>query len=83
MQYIFLKSIVDSTLANFVCPQCQNKTTEQALFLAGITSQGVDINIQCHICSLQTHLHAEINTIAHEMMQSEHGKNFIREFLEK
>jgi hypothetical protein len=83
MQYIFLRGIIENTLINFVCPQCQNKSDEQNLFLTGITSQGVDINIHCPSCHANTLLHAEINTMTNELMSSEHGKEFIKEFLEK
>ena len=83
MQYIFLRGIIDSTLSNFVCPQCQNKPDEQSLFLTGMTSQGVDINIHCPTCHANTLLHAEINTMANDLINSEQWKDFIKEFLEK
>lgn len=83
MQYIFLRGIIESTLTNFVCPHCQSKAVEQNLSLTGMTSQGVDINIHCPGCQSHTLLHAEINAVAGEMMASDHGKQFLKEFIEK
>lgn len=83
MQYTFLRGVIESTLSNFVCPHCQSKADEQWIFLTWMTSQWVDINIHCASCHTNTLLHAEVNMIANEMMNSEHGKNFIKEFLQK
>lgn len=81
MHYIFLKNILQTILENFSCPQCQSKTTEQAMLVTGISSHAVDVHINCHICSMHSHLCAEVNSIATQMLDNEHGKKFFEEFI--
>jgi hypothetical protein len=81
MHYIFLKNILETVMTTFACPKCQSKPTEQSVQVTGISSHGVDIHIQCHVCSTHSQLNAEINTIASQMLQSENGKKFLEEFM--
>lgn len=81
MNYIFLKNIIETILQNFTCPECHSKTNEQTLQITRITPQGIDIHIQCHICQSKSALHAEVNTMAHEMLQNEHGRKFFEDFI--
>lgn len=81
MQYIFLRNILETVLANYVCPQCQGKTNEQSLQVTGISSNGVDIHIQCHVCGHHAQLGAEINTLAAQMLENENGRKYFEEFL--
>lgn len=83
MQYIFLRGIIDSTLANFHCPHCQSKALEQNIQITALTAQTIDISIICPQCHANTLLHAEINPMAWELMNHEHGQKFIQDFLAK
>lgn len=83
MNYIFLKNIIETILQNFTCTECHSKTNEQTLQVTGITSQWIDIHIQCHICQSKSALHAEVNTMAHEMLQNEHGRKFFEDFIKQ
>jgi hypothetical protein len=81
MQYIFLKNILETVLANYVCHNCQNKTNEQYIQVTGISSGGVDLHIHCHVCGNHAQLGAEVNTLAVQMLESENGRKYFQEFL--
>lgn len=81
MLYIFLKNIIESVIEHYTCPQCHGKTSEQDIHIAGITSQGVDLHIQCHACNINSLLHAEVNTLASQLLQNEHGRKFFEDFI--
>ena len=81
MPYIFLKNIIESVIANFVCPDCNNKTSAEYLNISGMSSRGLDIHIVCSICSTHSHLAAEINTMASELLNGENGNKFFEEFI--
>lgn len=83
MQYIFLKNILETVLSNYVCPECQNKTNEQAIQVMGISSHGVDIHIHCHVCGAHSQLNAEINTMAAQMLETDSGKKQFEDFLKQ
>lgn len=83
MLYIFLKNILETVLANYVCPQCQSKTTEQSMQITGISSHGVDIHVTCHVCGTHSQLNAEINSIAAQMLENENGRKYFEEFLKQ
>ena len=83
MQYIFFKNILETILSNYLCPECQDKTNEQAMHITGVSSHGIDIHIHCHICSAHSQLNAQINPEARDMLQNEHGKKYFDEFLKE
>jgi uncharacterized protein YchJ len=83
MNYIFLKNIVETIIQNFTCPECQSPTNEQTLQVTGIGSQWLDIQIQCHVCQSKSMLHAEVNTMAAQMLQNEHGRKFFEDFIKQ
>lgn len=83
MLYIFLKNILETVITNYVCPQCQNKTNEQSMNITGISSHGVDIHVQCHVCGTHSQLNAEINTLAAQMLENENGRKYFEEFLKQ
>ena len=39
------------------------------------------MHIHCHMCSSKSQLNAEINTMASQMLTSEHGRKFFDEFI--
>ena len=81
MQYIFFKNILETILSNYVCPECQNKTNEQAMQVTGVSSNGIDIHIHCHVCGAHSQLNAQINPEARELLENEHGKKYFDAFL--
>jgi hypothetical protein len=81
MPYIFLKNILESVIANYICPDCGSKTSPEQLNITGMSSRGVDIHIICSVCSVHSHLSAEVNTMASEMLSNENGQKFFEEFI--
>lgn len=81
MPYIFLKNIIESVMANYVCPECNSKTNAKQLNITGMSSRGIDIHVSCLFCGLHSQLSAEINTMASELLTSEHGHKFFNEFI--
>lgn len=81
MPYIFLKNILESIMANYVCPDCGGKTSAEQLNITGISSRGIDIHLTCSVCNTHSHLSAEVNTMASELLNTEHGNKFFEEFI--
>ena len=81
MPYIFLKNIIESVIANYVCPDCGSKTSPEQLNVTGISSRGIDIHLVCSTCSIHSQLSAEVNTMASELLNSENGHKFFEEFI--
>ena len=81
MPYIFLKNILESVIANYTCPDCGSKTSAEHLNLTGMSSRGVDIHITCSVCGIHSHLSAEVNTMASELLNWENGHKFFEEFI--
>ncbi|NRH21490.1 hypothetical protein HOO68_05625 [Candidatus Gracilibacteria bacterium] len=81
MPYIFLKNILESIIANYVCPDCGGKTSAEQLNITGISSRGIDVHLTCSVCNTHSHLSAEVNTMASELLNTEHGNKFFEEFI--
>ncbi len=81
MPYIFLKNIIESVVANYVCPDCWAKAGLEHLNITGMSSRGVDIHINCSVCGAHSHLSAEVNTMASEMLSGPDGAKFFEEFI--
>ena len=81
MPYIFLKNILESIIANYVCPDCGWKTSAEQLNITGISSRWIDIHLTCSVCNTHSHLSAEVNTMASELLNTEHGNKFFEEFI--
>ena len=71
MPYIFLRNIIESVIANYVCPDCGSKTATEQITITGMSSRGLDLHLICVLCGLQSHLAAEVNTMASELLASE------------
>lgn len=81
MQYIFFKNILETILSNYLCPHCQNKATEQSLNIMGVRDNSVNIHVHCHICGTHSELNAEVNAMAAQMLETDHGRKQFEEFL--
>lgn len=81
MPYIFLKNILESVIANYICPDCGSKTSPEQLNITGMSSRGIDIHLICSVCSVHSQLSAEVNTMASELLTSENGHKFFEEFI--
>jgi transcription elongation factor Elf1 len=81
MPYIFLKNILESVIANYLCPDCGSKTSAEQLNITGMSSRGIDIHLVCSVCGIHSQLSAEVNTMASELLTSENGHKFFEEFI--
>ena len=81
MPYIFLKNILESVINNYLCPDCGGKTSAEQLNITGMSSRWVDIHITCSVCGIHSHLSAEVNTMASELLNGENGNKFFEEFI--
>ena len=81
MPYIFLKNIIESVINNYVCPDCGSKTSAEFLNITGMSSRGLDIHLTCSVCGIHSHLSAEVNTMASELLNGENGNKFFEEFI--
>lgn len=81
MNYLFLKNIIESILANFHCPECGLTPPENALEIKTITDKGVDISFLCPKCQSKALMKAELGQtkLSSDFMNSETGKNFLQE----
>ena len=81
MPYIFLRNIIESVIANYVCPDCGSRTAAEQITITGMSSRGLDLHLVCILCGVHSHLAAEVNTMASELLASEWGQQFFSEFI--
>ncbi len=71
MLYIFLKNIIETTIAHYVCQTCHGKVDESTVTVTGIGDHVIDLTVNCPHCQTQTHIHAEVANIANEMLKTD------------
>jgi hypothetical protein len=83
MHYIFLKNIVETIITNFVCPECGVPTNEQSVQVLAIKEQAIGLHLICPGCHAHAELHAEVSSLANQLLTNEHGKKFFEEFIKQ
>lgn len=61
INYIILKSIIETTLKNYNAKERIYPVNENNIFLVGLSPSGLDLMIQCPKTGKQTNIHAEVN----------------------
>jgi len=63
MNYLILKNIVETTLMQFACKDCNTKVTEQHVQVLGTAGNSLNMEIICPKCQSLGVIKAEINMI--------------------
>lgn len=63
MNYIILKGIIESTIANFKCKDCNSWITEWNINILGSAGNSVNLEVICPNCKTQWVVKAEIGLI--------------------
>ncbi|MCK9272062.1 hypothetical protein M0P65_00765 [Candidatus Gracilibacteria bacterium] len=63
MNYIILKSIIEATLVNFKCKNCESQVNEGNINILGTAGNTVNMEIICPNCKTQGIVKAEIGMI--------------------
>ena len=61
MNYLILKSIIDTTIAHFECHECGTHITERDVMVSGSTEREVVLEAHCPKCHTVSGIKAEIN----------------------
>ena len=74
MNYAILKTIIETSLTQYVCQNCHNKCDEGSIVINKIDNWAVDFHVICPHCKLEAQLHAEIgsaqiNTAPHSAIE--------------
>lgn len=63
MNYLLMKSIIEATIAHFVCKECEGKISERDVSISGSFGQTVNMEVHCPHCHTQGVIKAEINVM--------------------
>jgi DNA-directed RNA polymerase subunit RPC12/RpoP len=63
MLYSILKTIIETTIVQYVCQNCQGKINESSIELGEILGNQIHLDITCPHCQSKTHIHAEVANI--------------------
>ncbi len=70
MLYPILKTIIDTTIAQYVCQQCQWKVDENCISVGDTTENDIHLDITCPHCHAHAHIHAEIANMSSQIIQT-------------
>lgn len=60
MNYQMFKSIIDSLVKNFKCPECSSWASESNIDIVGIAGTTVNLSVKCSTCGKHTPIKAEM-----------------------
>lgn len=63
MNYQMLKSIIDSLVQNFRCPDCQTPVVDKDIEIVWAAWKTINIDVGCPKCSKHTMVKAEISSV--------------------
>ncbi len=63
MNYQMLKSIVDSLIQNFKCPDCHGWVSEKDIEIVWAAWKTVNIDVWCPVCNKHTMVKAEVSNM--------------------
>ncbi|GAB0174545.1 MAG: hypothetical protein HHAS10_04240 [Candidatus Altimarinota bacterium] len=62
MNYAILKTIIETSLTQYVCQNCSMKSDENSFNLTKVSEGSVDFLVTCPHCQFETHMHAEVGS---------------------
>jgi len=63
MNYQILKTLLDSLVLNFTCPNCNNKVVDNSLEIVGAAWNSINLDVFCPVCQKHTFVKAEVSQI--------------------
>lgn len=63
MNYQMLKTLIDSLLSNFRCPNCQWNVQENNIEIVGAAWTSINLDVVCPACEKHTFVKAEVSQI--------------------
>lgn len=60
MNYAILKTIIETSITQYVCQNCSLKSDEGSFNISKIAEWSVDFIVICPHCQFETHMHAEV-----------------------
>ncbi len=63
MNYQMLKTLLDSLLANFKCPNCSSGVIENNIEIVWAAGTSINLDIACSTCEKHTFVKAEVSQI--------------------
>lgn len=63
MNYQMLKTLLDSLVVNFKCPNCQSQIGENNLEIVGAAGSSINLDVLCPACEKHTFVKAEVSQI--------------------
>ncbi len=63
MLYSILKTIIDTTIAQYACQNCQWKIDENSVTVGETNASQIHLDITCPHCQSHAHIHAEVANV--------------------
>lgn len=82
MNYLIIKSIIEATLANFRCKNCDATVTEKDISILGSAGNALNLEIICPNCKVQGVVKAEIGMMNLPNIQNPEFTGALRQFIE-
>ncbi|MDD5769353.1 MAG: hypothetical protein PHE25_00145 [Candidatus Gracilibacteria bacterium] len=75
MNYQMLKTLLDSLVSNFKCPNCSNTVNDSLIEIVGAAGSSVNLDIFCSNCEKHTFVKAEVSQINLGNLMNFKGEN--------
>lgn len=83
MNYSILKTILETSLSQYLCQWCQSKLEEQSVHIRSIAEGALDFSITCPHCNSETLMHAEIGAAQQNGFIHGSEKPIVKNLIEK
>lgn len=70
MLYSILKTIIDTTISQYACQNCQWKIDENSVTVGETNASQIHLDIICPHCQSHAHIHAEVANVHTQITQT-------------
>lgn len=83
MLYSILKTIIDTTISQYICQSCSGKIDENALHIQGIADNMLHMDVYCPHCQSHAHINAEIANMSFDSSVLSEQNTVIQKVMQK
>jgi DNA-directed RNA polymerase subunit RPC12/RpoP len=73
MLYSILKTIIETTIVQYICQSCQWKIDENSVTVGETTDNQIHLDIHCPHCESHAHIHAEVANVNSQIIHTKNG----------
>ena len=83
MQYSILKTIIETTIAQYICQSCTGRIDENSLGVQAISDNTIHMEVSCPHCQSHAHINAEVANMTFDHSNTLEPNTLIKNIIQR